>query len=243
VNEPIYRLRNVTKTYGPREVLRIAHLDVCPGEILAIVGPSGSGKSTCLRLLNFLEPPASGVICFEGCDYGPDGAVPLDVRRRVTTVFQRPLLLKRSVQANVAYGLRLRREPNEQARVNAALRRVGLLGLARQKAATLSGGEAQRVALARAMALDTDVLLLDEPTANLDPYNVGVIEGIVRELNQERATTIVLVTHNVFQARRLAHRVGLLLDGELVEVADAEAFFEAPDDPRTSAFARGEMIY
>jgi tungstate transport system ATP-binding protein len=243
VREPIYRLDQVTKSYGARDVLRIGHLEVFAGEILALVGPSGSGKSTCLRLLNFLEPPTAGVICFESCDYGSNGSVPLDVRRRVTTVFQRPLLLKRSVQANVGYGLRLRREPNEQARVAEALRRVGLLGLARQKATTLSGGEAQRVALARAMALDTDVLLLDEPTANLDPYNVGVIEEIIRELNRERATTMVLVTHNVFQARRLANRVGLLLDGELIEVTDVEAFFEAPKDPRTSAFARGEMVY
>ncbi len=243
MSEPIYHLSHLTKSYGPRTVLRIAQLDVFPGEILAIVGPSGSGKSTCLRLLNFLEPPSAGVIRFQGNDYGPDGMVPLEMRRRVTTVFQRPLLLKRSVQANVGYGLRLRRLPNAQARVNEALHRVGLLGLARQKAATLSGGEAQRVALARAIALDTDVLLLDEPTANLDPYNVGVIEEIVRELNRERATTIVLVTHNVFQARRLAHRVGLLLEGELIEVTDAETFFEQPDDPRTSAFARGEMVY
>jgi tungstate transport system ATP-binding protein len=243
MSKTIYRLSRVSKSYDARDVLRIAHLDVFPGEILAIVGPSGSGKSTCLRLLNFLEPPTQGVIRFAGRDFGPDTPVPLEVRRRVTTVFQRPLLLKRTVQANVAYGLRLRGAPNTQARVNAALRRVGLLGLARQKAATLSGGEAQRVALARAMALETDVLLLDEPTANLDPYNVGVIEEIVGELNQERATTIILVTHNVFQARRLAHRVGLLLDGELIEVADAETFFEAPGDPRTAAFARGEMVY
>ncbi len=243
MSQPVYRLKSVTKRYDLREVLRIDHLEVSAGEILALVGPSGSGKSTCLRLLNFLEAPTSGIICFEGCDYGSNGSVPLDVRRRVTTVFQRPLLLNRSVQGNVAYGLRLRRAPDQQERVDEALSRVGLLALARQKGATLSGGEAQRVALARAMALDTDVLLLDEPTANLDPYNVGVIEEIIRELNRERATTMVLVTHNIFQARRLADRVGLLLDGELVEVADVERFFEDPADPRTLAFARGEMVY
>ena len=120
---------------------------------------------------------------------------------------------------------------------------MGLPGLARQPARTLSGGEAQRVALARAMVLQPDVLLLDEPTANLDPYNVGMIENTVRGLNEEEGTTIVLVTHNVFQARRLADRVGLMMDGRLVEVADVEAFFEAPVDPRTAAFVRGEMIY
>ncbi|MDI9547634.1 MAG: phosphate ABC transporter ATP-binding protein, partial [Chloroflexota bacterium] len=91
--------------------------------------------------------------------------------------------------------------------------------------------------------LQPDALLLDEPTANLDPYNVGLIEQIVARLNREHGTTIVLVTHNVFQARRLARRVALMLDGRIVESADAESFFESPSDPRTAAFVRGEMIY
>jgi tungstate transport system ATP-binding protein len=115
--------------------------------------------------------------------------------------------------------------------------------MARQQARTLSGGEAQRVALARAMILQPDVLLLDEPTANLDPYNVGLIEDIVRSLNREQGTTIVLVTHNVFQAKRLAHRVALLLEGQVVEIGDVETFFQSPRDPRTAAFVRGEMVY
>ncbi len=93
------------------------------------------------------------------------------------------------------------------------------------------------------MILQPDALLLDEPTANLDPYNVGLIEQIVARLNREHGTTIVLVTHNVFQARRLARREALMLDGRIVESADAETFFESPSDPRTAAFVRGEMIY
>lgn len=99
------------------------------------------------------------------------------------------------------------------------------------------------MALARAIVIEPQVLLLDEPTANLDPYNVGLIEEIVQRLNAEHGTTIVLVTHNVFQARRLAHRVGLLLEGRLVELAETPAFFEAPRDARTSAFVHGEMVY
>jgi tungstate transport system ATP-binding protein len=87
------------------------------------------------------------------------------------------------------------------------------------------------------------VLLLDEPTANLDPYNVKLIEEIISELNRERGTTIVLVTHNIFQAKRLAHRVGFFLDGQLIEIADTDTFFNAPVDPRTTAFANGEMVY
>jgi tungstate transport system ATP-binding protein len=239
----MYRLEDITKSYDKHQVLSIGALTVQRGEILAIVGPSGAGKSTLLRLLNFVEPPATGTLEFHGKAYRPGDAVPLEERRRVTTVFQRPLLLKQSVQANVAYGLRLRGQRDVRQDVSTALDRVRLQHLARQKATTLSGGEAQRVALARAMALRTDVLLLDEPTANLDPYNVSAIESIVAEINGDRGTTVILVTHNVFQARRLAHRVGLMLEGDLIEVSPVDAFFEAPADPRTAAFARGEMVY
>jgi tungstate transport system ATP-binding protein len=152
-------------------------------------------------------------------------------------------LLNRSVHANVRYGLRLRGLRDSAHRVQDALEQVGLASLSRQRARTLSGGEAQRVSLARAMVLQPQVLLLDEPTANLDPYNVSLIEEIVRSLNEREGTTIVLVTHNVFQARRLAHRVGLLLEGRIVEVAQEATFFESPQDPRTAAFVRGEIVY
>jgi tungstate transport system ATP-binding protein len=251
----MYRLRGLTKEYQGKTVLRIDELDVSRGEILVLVGPSGAGKSTLLRLLNFLELPSSGSIDFKAPSKDPSRVgqrqatfdathpVPLELRRRVTTVFQRPILLNRSVHANVRYGLRLRGARDSGRPVEEALDQVGLSDLAHQRARTLSGGEAQRVSLARAMVLQPDVLLMDEPTANLDPYNVGLIEEIVRSLNERQGTTIVLVTHNVFQARRLAHRVGLLLEGRIVEVAETEPFFESPQDPRTKAFVRGEMVY
>ena len=240
--EPIYELRNVTKRYNGRCVLQVDRLVVYSGEILGIVGPSGAGKSTLLRLMNFLEPPTTGEIRFDR--YRSNGTTPpLEVRRRVTTVFQRPVLLQRSVTENVAYGLRVRGERNVAHRVAAILERLGLSELAHVPAHTLSGGEAQRVALARALIIEPEVLLLDEPTANLDPYNVRLIEEIVREANRQQNTTVVLVTHNIFQARRLAHRVAFLLDGRLVEVAPTERFFEAPSDRRTLAFVRGEMVY
>ena len=120
---------------------------------------------------------------------------------------------------------------------------MGLKGLARRRARSLSGGEMQRVALARALILRPRVLLLDEPTANLDPYHVDQAEQLIREANARDGTTVVLVTHHVFQARRLAHRTGLMLGGRLVELAETAAFFSSPADPRTSAFVRGEMIY
>lgn len=239
----LYSLRDVTVRYGSRTVLSVNELEIHRGEVFAIVGPSGAGKSTLLRLLNFLQPPTTGELRFDGIAFTAGRDAPLAIRRRVTTVFQRPVLLKRSVEANVAYGLRLRGERDNTATVRATLQSVGLAELAHQPARTLSGGEAQRVALARAMVLRPDALLLDEPTANLDPYNVGLLEQIVAQLNQEHGTTIVLVTHNIYQAKRLAQRVLFLLDGREIEVADTNTFFEAPRDPRTGAFVRGEMVY
>ncbi len=241
--DPTYQLRQVSKVYNGRTVLELAALDIQRGEVLALVGPSGAGKSTLLRLLNFLEPPSSGHITFQGVTLAPGEPVPLALRRSVTTVFQRPLLLDRSVWDNVTFGLRLRGERDARAQTEAALQAVGLAQMARQRARTLSGGEAQRVALARALVLQPAVLLLDEPTANLDPYNVGLIEAIASQLNAQHGTTLVLVTHNVFQARRLAHRVAFLWDGQLIEVAPAEQFFGAPRDSRTAAFVRGDMVY
>jgi tungstate transport system ATP-binding protein len=241
--ESLYALRGVAKEYGQRQVLQVEALDLYRGEVFALVGPSGAGKSTLLRLLNLLEPPSAGRLRFLDIELGPGDAAPLALRRRVTTVFQRPMLLDRSVRDNVSFGLRLRGERDARPAVDAALEAVGLTGLAGQRARTLSGGEAQRVALARAIVLQPEVLLLDEPTANLDPANVAQIESIVRRLNQERGTTLVLVTHNVFQAKRLAQRVAFLLEGRIVEVAPAPRFFEQPQDPRTAAFVRGDMVY
>lgn len=243
MNEPIYALHGVTKDYQARRVLDVTELSVRKGEVFALVGPSGAGKSTLLRLLNFLELPTSGELRFLGADVSDTQVLSISQRRKVTMVFQRPILLNRDLRANVAYGLHLRGQHDVDSRVHSVLQQVGLARLAGHKARTLSGGEAQRVALARAIVLEPDVLLLDEPTANLDPYNVSLIEDIVRALNRERGTTIVVVTHNVFQARRLAHRVGLILEGRLVEVGEAKAFFEAPQDARTQAFIEGKMVY
>lgn len=239
----IYQIRNLVQIYDNRRVLELEHLDILTGEVLALVGPSGAGKSTLLRLLNFLEAPTQGLINYKGSEFNASGEMPLEKRRSVTTVFQRPMLLERSVYDNVAFGLGLRGDRDAKERVNSALEEVGLANLARQRARTLSGGEAQRVALARAMVLEPDVLLLDEPTANLDPYNVGLIENIARRLNQNHGTTLVLVTHNVFQAHRLADRVVFLLEGKMIETASVQEFFERPQDHRTRAFVNGEMVY
>ncbi len=240
----VYTLTGVQQTYGPRTVLNIPALAIEPGEIFAVVGPSGAGKSTLLRLLALLESPSQGslTLCLQGRSISHQ-TVSIEERRQIAMVFQRPVLLSRSVWANVAYGLRLRGERDGRARVEDALRRVSLLELANARPGTLSGGEMQRVALARALVIEPRVLLLDEPTANLDPHNGRLIETLIREQHEQRGTTIVLVTHNVFQARRLATRVGLLWQGELIEVLPAETFFTAPQDRRTAAFVSGELIY
>lgn len=241
---PIYQIHNLHQIYNGRTVLQIEQLQIYAGEILALVGPSGAGKSTLLRQLNFLEAPVGGSLVFEDSLLNGEGPS-LEVRRKVTTVFQNTVLLNRSVAANVAYGLKLRGRSQETIKqaVDKALAQVGLDHLAQANARTLSGGEIQRVALARALVIEPAVLLLDEPTANLDPYNIKLIEQIISQVNQDASTTIVIVTHNVFQAKRLAHRTGLLLEGRLVEIAETTTFFNTPADPRTWAFVRGDMVY
>ncbi len=238
---PIYRLDAVRHGYAGRVVLAIPHFSIHPGEMLALVGPSGAGKSTLLRLLQFLETPDTGTIAYAGQAIA--GEPPLAVRRAITTVFQRPALLSGTVLHNVAYGLRLRGERTARAAATAALDALGLAPLASKPAHTLSGGEIQRLALARAMVLRPAVLLLDEPTANLDPANVQVIEQAVVALHREHATTIVLVTHNLFQARRLATRTAVLLDGQIIESGSTADLFTSPADQRTRAFLNGEMVY
>lgn len=241
--EYIYQLEDVTKIYGKRKVCHIEYLEIRGGEILIIMGPNGAGKSTLLRLLNFLEFPTSGTIKFQGHQFNGNGEVPLEIRRQVTTVFQEPILLSGNVETNVAYGLKLRHQGDIRSRVGEALEKVQLLSLAKARVSTLSGGEAQRVALARALVFKPDVLLLDEPTANLDPYNVNLIEDLIRSINRELGTTIILVTHNLFQAKRLAHRIAFLLEGKLIETGETERVFSRPLNHYTAAFIKGEIIY
>jgi len=212
--------------------------------ITALFGPSGCGKTTWLRAIAGLERAAGG-LCRVNGETWQDGETFLPPHRRpIGYVFQDAALFSHlSVLDNLKYGLE--RTPAERRRVSLD-EIIGMLELApllERSTEALSGGEAQRVALARALVIRPRVLLLDEPTANLDPYNVKLIEEIVRQTNEERGTTVVLVTHNIFQARRLAHRTGLLLDGRLIEVADSPSFFQSPADPRTAAFVRGEMVY
>ena len=123
------------------------------------------------------------------------------------------------------------------------LERIGLMSLASRSVHTLSGGQRQLVALARALVIEPLILLLDEPTANLDPATVSLVESAITGENQDRGMTVIWATHHLFQARRVAHRTGLILNGDLIEMGPTKLFFESPIDPRTAAFVRGEMVY
>ncbi|PWB50416.1 MAG: phosphate ABC transporter ATP-binding protein [Candidatus Methanoperedenaceae archaeon] len=234
------RVENLQKVFGEKEVLRNIDLKILKGEIFAFIGPSGAGKTTLLRLLNFFEIPEKGNIRFRGMNSDI-----INIRRRMSLLFQTPAIFNNSVFENVAYGLKVRGIDKKiiDKKVGDALNIVGLPGIEKQNARTLSGGEAQRMAFARAIVYDPQVLLLDEPTANLDPANVMKIEEIIKRIRNERGTTIVLATHNIPQVRRIADRVGILLNGELIEVNSKVGIFSKPRDARSEAFINGEMIY
>jgi tungstate transport system ATP-binding protein len=239
-----YRLSGLRKAYGDRVVLDIREMSIREGELLVVLGPSGAGKSTLLRMLHYLEAPTAGVIAYSQSHeilYPGGWPVPLSIRRRIGMVFQRPELIEGSVNENVSLGLRYRGK-TDPAAVAAALDQVGIRHLAEAPVHTLSGGELQRTAIARILAYHPDTVLFDEPTANLDPANVAIVEEIIRRMHA-LGTTIVLVTHNVFQARRLADRVAFLLGGELVETTEKEKFFTSPSDQRSKAFITGEIIF
>jgi tungstate transport system ATP-binding protein len=236
-------LRDVVKSYGGNQVLKRLNISFNEGDLVAIVGPSGVGKTTLLRLIDLLEKPDAGELFLKGKPYSSLNA--RAVQRQIGMVFQNPVVFNASVFNNVAYSLRFRGEPDREikAKVDSILEMLKLGSLSQRKALTLSGGEAQRVSLARAMVYSPELLLLDEPTANLDPHNVSIIEDALTKGNREKKTTTIIVTHNVFQAKRLAKKVAFMLEGELVEYSEAAPFFTSPKDPRTASFIKGEMVY
>jgi tungstate transport system ATP-binding protein len=235
----IYQLDGIVRQPADRAIVSIRTLQIHKGELFCVLGPSGAGKSSLLRLLNFIDAPDEGLLAFEG-RHVPYPAE-IEMRRRIGTVFQRPEFLSGSVWDNVAYPLRIRRAYDSDV-VGNALVHLDIAHLKHEDIRVLSGGEMQRVAIARALVHDPEIILFDEPTANLDPHNGGLVERII-EAEHRRGKTIVLVTHNIFQAQRLAQRVGLMVYGELIELSEAHAFFTNPTDARAKAFVNGEMIY
>lgn len=241
MTDSLFDLRGVRKECGPTFALEIDNLQVRKGETLALLGPAGAGKTTLLRLLAGLESPTQGELRFDGQQI-MSGNLPLVTRRRIAMVHQRATLLTGTVRYNIEYGLRLRGLPIPPM-LDVTMQRFRLEQRASQSARTLSGGQTQLVALARALVVSPDGLLLDEPTSNLDPAHVAIVEETIRRSSSDRPIAIVWATHNLFQARRIATRVALLWDGKLIEVAKTEHFFDRPSDSRTADFVQGKMIY
>jgi len=224
------RISGVVKKFGDTEVVSGIDLEIRRGEIFALIGPSGSGKTTLLRLIDLLDRPTHGSIAFDNLSTDGSEHERLAIRRRMAMVFQKPAVLNTTVEQNISFGLQFRgmERGQIQDRVTQALEMVGLSGFSKRRAVTLSGGEMQRVAIARALVTGPEVLLLDEPTANLDPLSTGIIENLIMQVNREKKTTVVIATHDMAQGQRLAHRMGVIMNGQLVQAGDLYEIFYHP---------------
>lgn len=249
--DAIIAVRNLEFFYGRERVLKGITLDIPRCEVTAIMGPSGCGKSTFLRVLNRLYERipgarARGEVWFDGINVLDPRVDVVALRRRIGMVFQRPNPFPKSIFDNVAYGPRIhgvRGRRRLSGIVERALRQAALWDEVKDKlrrsAMDLSGGQQQRLCIARALAVNPEVLLMDEPTSSLDPTATARIEALIRDL--ARDLTVVIVTHNLQQAARVADRTAFFLSGELVEHGPAARLFSTPRDPRTAAYISGEF--
>lgn len=234
--QTLLTLQDILVQYGEVRVLQIPSLAVHTGEVLAIIGPNGAGKSTLLRVIGLLEQPAGGRVYLQGIQVTRENALPL--RRRMASVFQDPLLLNSSVYENAALGLKLRGLDSQtiERRVRPWLERLGIVHLARRPARSLSGGEAQRVSLVRALALDPELLLLDEPFSALDP---PTREGLLLDLEtilRKTGITTVFVTHERNEAFMLGDRIAVLMGGEVLQVGPQRQVFAQPVNEEVAQF-------
>ena len=245
------RAHELTVAYGAKEAIKNVSLDVRQHEVLALIGPSGCGKSTFLRSLNRMNDTVEGVtvtgtVELEGEPiYGPT-IDPVLVRRRVGMVFQRSNPFPKSIFENVAYGLRIAGERDRDiiaGTVERALRQAALWEEVKDRLTEsglgLSGGQQQRLCIARALAVEPEVLLMDEPASALDPIATAKIEELIDEL--KRDYTIVIVTHNMQQAARVSHRTGFFYMGRLVEVDDTSNIFTRPRERETEDYITGRF--
>ena len=235
---------NLGQEYGGRSVLRDVNLRIEGGEVFALIGPTGAGKTTLLRLLDLLELPAQGKVYFDGTDVTSISRERLRARRRMSFVQQKPVVFTMSVFDNVACGLKWRREGDNviRQRVGAALELVSMTECMDRNAKTLSGGETQRVAIARALAVQPEVLLLDEPTANLDPVSVSKIEEVLEHIIKENKMTVLMATHDMSQGQRLASRIGVLVNGRVLQSGTPNEIFTLPESREVAEFVGVENI-
>lgn len=233
-SRPQVEVRNLRLEVDGAPLIDGLNFQLLPDGLTAIMGPNGAGKSLLLRLMHGLLEPTGGQVLW--------GGAPVDerIRRRQAMVFQKPVLLRRSVAANIDFVLGLRGRADRHRR-DAILSHIKLADRARQPARLLSGGEQQRLALARALAIEPEVLFLDEPTSNLDPASVVEIERLLRDA-RDAGTKIVLVTHDAGQARRLAEEVVFLVRGQVGEQGAAESFFAAPRTAAARAYLEGKIV-
>jgi tungstate transport system ATP-binding protein len=233
------KLESVEKSYGSIKALEDINLEVVGGKTVTLIGVNGAGKTTLLRVIAGLEERDKGNILLDGKDISGK-----KLRQIATLVFQKTVMFNRSVFSNLAYGLKIRGKKEDEIKEGIAreLHTVGLRNLEKRKARKTSGGEQQRLALARAFLLNPQILLLDEPTANLDPNSATIIEkAIMRRTNDKNI--IILATHNLSQARRLANEVVHIYEGKVVEIAGPEDFFTNPRSEITRKFINGELEY
>jgi tungstate transport system ATP-binding protein len=228
-------LDNVSFAVGGRTIIDRVSCEFAPGPRTVILGPNGSGKSVLMRLCHGLLAPTAGRIAWRGSQ---DERRP----RAQAMVFQRPVMLRRAALGNVTYGLKLAgvARAERDRRAMEMLDAVGLNAIANRPARVLSGGEQQRLALARAWALTPEVLFLDEPTANLDPAATREVERIVNQIHAS-GTKIVMTTHNLAQARRLADEILFISAGRVADHAPVERFFAQPSTTEAAAFIKGEL--
>lgn len=238
---PILAAEGLVRWYRGRQVVDVDRLDVARGEVVAVLGPNGAGKSTLSRLLLLLERPDAGRVLLDGRPVTPRDA---GARRRMAGVLQRPHLFSGTVRDNVEYGLRATGVASSSwaGRIDRIVEELGLGELGPADVRTLSGGEAQRVALARALVLEPDVLLLDEPAANLDvTVRRRFREGLGR-LMRERAGCVILITHDAADAFDLADRVAVMEDGRIVQMGTPEDLTADPATPFVAAFTGAELV-
>ena len=242
----LYELNNVVRLFGSRTVLEIDSLSFEARKIYALIGPNGAGKTTLLNQLAFLDQPSSGEIRFRSAPVSYDHSSLTGLRRQVVLVDQSPILFSGSVWKNIEFGLKVRKIPKKERarRIEHALERVTMSDFAHQDVYGLSGGEVKRVALARALALEPEVLLCDEPTANVDREHQEIILKILSHANSVRHTTIIFSTHYLSQSRQLAHRTLLLQNGRLSKNLE-ENIFQARiirRDERLKCLVNGYLI-
>ncbi|MDI6871082.1 MAG: phosphate ABC transporter ATP-binding protein PstB [Bacillota bacterium] len=251
VPAPTFTVRNLTIAYSGNPAIKNVSLDLYPRSVTAFIGPSGCGKSTFLRALNRMNDLIPGVttqgrILLEGEDIYAPGVDVVNLRKRVGMVFQRPNPFPMSIFDNVAYGPRIHGVTDRDrlsAIVERSLTAAALWDEVKDRlhksALDLSGGQQQRLCIARLLAVDSEVLLMDEPASALDPISTGKIEDLIDELKNRY--TILIVTHNMQQAGRVSDRTAFFLSGELIEYGLTAEVFESPRDRRTEDYITGRF--